>query len=90
MRGTETSETGGTPDLRLWGEGHLKGCASYQESSKKSEEQWAKYRAMIESADEETFSKLQKTCYSKAIDDNYEAYMSAPEGSPERSSWRSS
>ena len=63
---------------------HLKNCTSYQESSKKSEEQWAKFRAMIQNADEETFSKLQKACYSKAIDDNYEAYMSAPEGSPER------
>jgi hypothetical protein len=39
---------------------------------------------MTANADEETFSKLQSACYSKAIDDNYEAYMSAPEGSPER------
>jgi hypothetical protein len=39
---------------------------------------------MTPSADEETFSKLQSACHSKAIDDNYEAYMSAPEGSPER------
>ena len=63
---------------------HLKNCAHYQESSKKSEEGWAKFRAMTAGADEETFSKLLHACYSKAIDDNYQAYMSAPEGSPER------
>jgi hypothetical protein len=63
---------------------HLKGCANYQESSKKSEAQWAKFRAMTANADEETFAKLLRACYSKAIDDNYEAYMSAPEGGPER------
>jgi hypothetical protein len=39
---------------------------------------------MTKGVDEETFSKLLSACYSKAIDDNYEAYMSAPEGSPER------
>ena len=39
---------------------------------------------MTKGADEETFSKLLSACYSKAIDDNYEAYMSASEVSPER------
>jgi len=63
---------------------HLKNCPNYQEASKKSEEGWAKFRAMTEGADEEAFSKLLSACYSKAIDDNYEAYMSAPVGSPER------
>jgi hypothetical protein len=63
---------------------HLKGCASYQEYSKKSEAQGARFRAMTANADEETFAKLQRACYSKALDDNYEAYMSAPEGGPER------
>jgi hypothetical protein len=63
---------------------HLKNCASYQESSKKTEEQWAKFRAVTKGADEETFSKILRACYSKAVDDNYEAYMIAPEGSPER------
>jgi hypothetical protein len=64
---------------------HLKGCANYQGSSKKSEAQWARFRAMTpEGTDEETFSKLLSACYSKAIDDNYEAYVSAPEGSAER------
>jgi len=63
---------------------HLKGCASYQEHRKKSEEGLAKFRAMSEGADAETFSKLLSACYSEAIDDNYDAYMSAHEGSPER------
>jgi hypothetical protein len=63
---------------------HLKGCANYQEYRKKAEEGLAKFNAMIKGADDETFAKLQSACYSKAIDDNYEAYMSAPEGSPER------
>ena len=64
---------------------HLKNCANYQESSRKSEEGWAKFRAMTpEGTDEETFSKLLRACYSKAIDDNYEAHMSVPAGSPER------
>jgi hypothetical protein len=63
---------------------HLKGCTSYQEYHKKSEEGWAKFLAMSEGTDAETFSKLLSACYSQAIDDNYEAYMSAPEGSPER------
>jgi hypothetical protein len=68
------------PTARL----HLKNCASYQEYGRKSDEGWAKFHAMIAGADEETFPKLQSACYSKAIDDNYEAYMSAPAGSPER------
>ena len=63
---------------------HLKGCANYQEYAKKADEGLAKFHAMIKGADEETFGKLLSACYSKAIDDNYEAYMSAPEGSPER------
>jgi hypothetical protein len=63
---------------------HLKGCANYQEYRKKAEEGLAKFHAMIKGADDETFAKLLSACYSKAIDDNYEAYMSAPEGSPER------
>lgn len=63
---------------------HLKGCANYQESIKKSEEQWARFRAMTANADGETSAKLESACHSKAIEDNYEAYMSAPEGSPER------
>ena len=63
---------------------HLKNCAAYQEYHKKAEEGLAKFHAMIKGADEETFSKLLSACYSKAIDDNYEAYMNAPEGSPER------
>jgi len=63
---------------------HLKNCTSFQEYDKKAEEGGAKFRAMTKGVDEETFSKLLSACYSKAIDDNYEAYMSAPEGSPER------
>jgi len=63
---------------------HLKGCASYQEYHKKAEEGLAKFQAMIKGADDETVLKLSHACYSKALDDNYEAYMSAPEGSPER------
>ncbi len=63
---------------------HLKGCANYQEYAKKADEGLAKFHAMIKGADEETFGKLLSACYSKAIDDNYEAYMNAPEGSPER------
>jgi hypothetical protein len=39
---------------------------------------------MIKGADDETFANLLSACYSKAIDDNFEAYMSAPEGSLER------
>jgi hypothetical protein len=65
---------------------HLKGCASYQEHCKQTEEKLARLRAMTANADEETFSKLWSACYSKAIDDNYEVYMGAPEGSPERAS----
>jgi hypothetical protein len=63
---------------------HLKNCASYQEYHRETEAKLARLGAMTANADEETFSKLQSACYSKAIDDNYEAYMSAPEGSPER------
>ncbi len=63
---------------------HLKSCASYQEYHQKTEEGLAKFRAMSKGADEETFSKLLSACYSRAIDDNYEAYMSSPEGSAER------
>ena len=63
---------------------HTASCAAYQEYSRKADEGQAKFRAMIKGADEETFAKLERACYSKAIDDNYEAYMSAPEGSPER------
>ena len=63
---------------------HLKNCARYQEYHQKTEEGLAKFRAMSKGADAETFSKLLSVCYSKAIDDNYEAYMSAPEGSAER------
>ncbi len=63
---------------------HLKGCASYQGYHKKAEEGLAKFHAMIEGADDETVLKLFHACYSNAIDDNYEAYMSAPAGSPER------
>ncbi len=63
---------------------HLKSCASYQEYHKKAEESLAKFRAMSKNTDDETFSKLLSACYSKAIDDNYDAYMSAPAGSPER------
>jgi len=64
--------------------GHLKGCANYREYHRKAEEGLAKFRAMIKGADDETFAKLLGACYSQAIDDNYEAYMSAPQGSPER------
>lgn len=63
---------------------HLKNCAGYQENCRKSEAAWAKFLAMSEGADDETFSRLLSACHSKAIGDNYEAYMSAPEGSPER------
>ncbi len=63
---------------------HLKNCVSYQEYHKKAEEGLAKFQAMIKGADDETFHKLFNACYSQAIDDNYEAYMSAPEGSAER------
>jgi hypothetical protein len=63
---------------------HVKGCAAFQEYAKKGHEGWAKFRAMTANAGKETFSKLWSACYSQAIDDNYEAYMSAPEGSPER------
>jgi len=65
---------------------HLKSCVNYQEYSKKSEEGWVKFHAMTKNTDAETFSKLLAACYSKALDDHYEAYMSAPEGSPERAS----
>jgi hypothetical protein len=63
---------------------HLKNCASYQAYHRETEAKLARLGAMTANADEETFSKLQSACYSKAIDDNYEAYMSAPDGSPER------
>jgi hypothetical protein len=63
---------------------HLKNCAAYQEYSKKAAEGLAKFQAMIKGADDDTFLKLVNACYSKAIDDNYEAYMRAPEGGPER------
>jgi hypothetical protein len=63
---------------------HTASCAAYREYAKKADEGLAKFHAMIKGADEETFGKLLSACYSKAIDDNYEAYMSAPEGSPER------
>jgi len=63
---------------------HLKNCAAYQEHRKETEEGLAKFQAMIKGADDETFLKLLHACYSKAIDDNYDAYMSAPESSPER------
>ena len=63
---------------------HTASCAAYQEYAKKADESLAKFHAIIKGADEEKFAKLLSACYSKAIDDNYEAYMSAPEGSPER------
>ena len=63
---------------------HTASCAAYQEYAKKADEGLTKFHAMIKGADDETFAKLLSACYSKAIDDNYEAYMSAPEGSPER------
>jgi hypothetical protein len=63
---------------------HTASCAAYQEYAKKADEGLAKFHAMIKGADDETFGKLLSACYSKAIDDNYEAYMSAPEGSLER------
>jgi len=63
---------------------HLKNCANYQEYHRETEAKLAKLGAMTADAHEGTFSKLQSACYSKAIDDNYEAFMCAPEGSPER------
>jgi hypothetical protein len=63
---------------------HTASCAAYQEYARKADEGLAKFHAMIKGADDETFAKLLSACYSKAIDDNYEAYMSAPEGSLER------
>lgn len=67
---------------------HLKNCARYQENSGKSEEGRARFCAMGEGVDAATCSRLLSACYSKAINDNYEAYMSTPEGSPERAALR--
>jgi len=63
---------------------HLKNCASYRAYSQWAEEGYAKFRAMIKGADDQTVLKLFDACYSQALDDYYEFYMSAPEGGPER------